>query len=57
VQALNLPLDTPAEVEDVAEAMLSQMPAQEYPYLIEMITEHALKPGYPYEAEFEFGST
>jgi hypothetical protein len=26
-----------------------------YPYLTEFITEHAMKPGYSYGDEFEFG--
>jgi hypothetical protein len=29
--------------------------AGEYPYLVEMITEHAMKPDYDYAEEFEFG--
>jgi AcrR family transcriptional regulator len=55
LQALNLPFDTSEELEKVAEAMLREMPADEYPYLTEMIVEHALQPGYSYADEFEFG--
>jgi AcrR family transcriptional regulator len=55
LQAQSLPFETPDEVEDVAQAMLSQLPAETYPHLTEMIVEHALKPGYSFDAEFEFG--
>jgi AcrR family transcriptional regulator len=55
LQALNLPFDTSEELEKLAEAMLREMPADEYPYLTEMIVDHALQPGYSYANEFEFG--
>jgi hypothetical protein len=34
---------------------LREMPADEYPYLTEMIVDHALQPGYSYANEFEYG--
>ena len=43
------------ELEDLAETMLREMPADQYPYLTEMIVEHALQPGYSYSNEFEYG--
>lgn len=43
-----------SEVVDVGRNMLSQFPTATYPYLAEMI-EHAIRPGYTYEAEFEYG--
>ena len=46
---------TPEEVAALAENILRELPADEYPYLAEMIVEHALKPGYDYALEFEFG--
>jgi AcrR family transcriptional regulator len=52
---LNLPFETGAEVADVAESMLQPFPANEYPNLVEFITEHAMKPGYDYGDEFEYG--
>jgi AcrR family transcriptional regulator len=55
LQTLNLPFDTSEELEKLAEAMLREMPADEYPYLTEMIVDHALQPGYSYANEFEFG--
>ena len=54
LQEANIPLHTPEQVADLGEHMLSQM-ADEYPYLAEMITKHAMRPGYDYSKEFEFG--
>jgi hypothetical protein len=54
LQQINLPLQSREQVAEVGEGMLRQM-AGEYPHLAEMITEHAMKPGYDYAHEFEFG--
>ncbi len=54
-QEVTLPFDTPDEVGGLAEASLAQLPGDEYPHIVEMITEHVLKPGYSYADEFEFG--
>ena len=40
---------------DAAQVFLSRFPSAQYPHLARMITEHALKPGYDYANEFEFG--
>jgi AcrR family transcriptional regulator len=55
LQQVNLPSHTPEETSQLAESILSELPAEEYPYLAEMIVEHALKPDYDYAVEFEFG--
>ena len=55
IQQLNLPLDDADQVADVSEALLEQMPVDEFPYLTRMILEHALQPDYDYAAEFEYG--
>jgi len=55
MQELKLPFDNSDELADVAENILEQMPANEYPYLTELTTKHVLKPGYDYGSEFEFG--
>ena len=55
LQQLNLPSHTSAESAALAEGILRELPAETYPYLAEMIVEHALKPGYDYAEEFEFG--
>ena len=52
---LNLPFASGAEVVDVAQSMLQPFPVNEYPNLVEFITEHAMKPGYDYGDEFEYG--
>ena len=52
---MNLPFDTAEQVGEVAQAMLEPFPVNEYPNLVEFITEHALKPGYDYGDEFEYG--
>ena len=42
------PVRAPADVAEVAQDMLEPFPANEYPNLVEFITEHAMKPGYDY---------
>ena len=54
VYGFNIPLQTPEQVAEVGESILRQL-AGEYPHLAEMITDHAMKPGYDYSEEFEFG--
>jgi AcrR family transcriptional regulator len=55
LQEANLPLETPEDLEDVAGNILERLPADELPYLTEMIVDHALKPGYDYASEFGYG--
>ena len=52
---LNLPFASGPEVVDVAQSMLKPFSVNEYPNLVEFITEHAMKPGYDYGDEFEYG--
>jgi AcrR family transcriptional regulator len=54
LQQINIPLQTPEQVAEVGQNILRQL-AGEYPHLAEMIVEHAMKPGYDYAEEFEFG--
>jgi len=54
LQQINLPLQSREQVAEVGENILRQL-SGEYPHLAEMITEHAMKPGYDYAQEFEFG--
>ena len=44
-----------AEAGEMAEAFLRAIPADEYPYLREMVIEHAMSAGYDDAADFEFG--
>ncbi|MFD0412506.1 TetR/AcrR family transcriptional regulator [Streptomyces sp. NPDC127108] len=57
IQELSLPFSGSEELGEVAGAILSDMPADAYPHLTELATEHALKPGYDYADEFTFGLT
>ncbi|WP_175407279.1 TetR/AcrR family transcriptional regulator [Streptomyces sp. TRM64462] len=57
LQELSLPFSGGAELDEVAGAILREMPADAYPHLTELVTEHALKPGYDYADEFTFGLT
>jgi AcrR family transcriptional regulator len=54
LQQINIPLQSREQVAEVGEGILRRLGA-EYPYLAEMITKHAMKPGYDYADEFEFG--
>lgn len=51
----SLPLDTTPDVAEMGSAILREHQAGEYPYLAEFIVDHAMKPGYSYGHEFEFG--
>jgi AcrR family transcriptional regulator len=52
---MNLPFETSEDVGEVAESMLQPYPANEYPNLVEFLSEHVMKPGYDYGDEFEYG--
>ena len=52
---MNLPFESEEEVADVAQTMLEPFPLDAYPNLVAFITEHAMKPGYDYGDEFEYG--
>ena len=54
LQQANLPIQTSEEVLKVAQHILRQRPADEFPHPAEMI-ERAMKPCYEYADEFEFG--
>jgi AcrR family transcriptional regulator len=51
----NLPFEGSEQVGEIAGAMLSPFPANEYPNLVEFLAEHVMQPGYDYETEFEYG--
>ncbi|MQA07766.1 MAG: TetR family transcriptional regulator [Pseudonocardiaceae bacterium] len=55
LQEATLPFDGNTTVAEVTEPMMRQFPADEYPYLVEMATEHVLQPGYDFGNEFDFG--
>jgi AcrR family transcriptional regulator len=55
LQQTSLPFDTAEQAAEVAETILAQFPLNDLPHLAEIATQHVLKPGYSYAAEFEFG--
>ena len=55
LQERGLPFDTPEESSALAQNMLAQFPADDYPHLAELTFEHILQPGYDYSREFQFG--
>jgi AcrR family transcriptional regulator len=55
LQEASLPFDTGEETAELAQAMLAQFPADEYPHLAEFTFKHVLRPGYDYASEYEFG--
>jgi AcrR family transcriptional regulator len=50
-----LPFDDGEQAAAMANVMLAQLPASEYPYLYELMAKHVLQPGYNYADEFSFG--
>lgn len=55
LQEANLPATSGGEMAELAEMVTQQFPAGEYPHLVELTTQHVLKPGYDFGNEFEFG--
>ena len=54
IQQFNFSADSDASPEEMAEAILAFIPAEEYPYLHRM-TNYAIREGYDAEADFAFG--
>ena len=54
-QQLNMSVAPDITPEELAEAFLRAIPADEYPYLREMVVEHAMDAGYDEGADFAFG--
>jgi AcrR family transcriptional regulator len=52
---MNLPFDATTDIAEMAESMLGPFPLGEYPNLAAFITEHAMRPGYDFADEFEYG--
>jgi AcrR family transcriptional regulator len=55
MQEASLPFATGKETAALAQSILARGAPGEYPHLTEFTVEHALKPGYDYGAEFEYG--
>ena len=52
---MNLPFQATEDIGVVAQDMLAPFPMDEYPYLVEILTDHVMLPGYDYGEEFEYG--
>lgn len=57
LQEVTLPFDGPDEVAALAEEILLEMPAEQFPSFVEFAREHVLQPGYDFGDEFEVGLT
>jgi AcrR family transcriptional regulator len=55
MQEANLPFGGDQQIGDLAEAILSAIPADQYPYLREFTADHVLQPGYHFGNSFEVG--
>ncbi|MBG0831387.1 TetR/AcrR family transcriptional regulator [Planomonospora sp. ID67723] len=55
LQEAALPFHGPDGAADVTRPIMRGFSADEYPHLVEMATEHILRPGYDFGDEFEFG--
>jgi AcrR family transcriptional regulator len=52
---MNLPFDDTSDIAATAQTMLEPFPMDAYPNLVAFITDHAMKPGYDFANEFEYG--
>jgi AcrR family transcriptional regulator len=55
LQEASLPFDTGEQTAELAEMIMAQFAAHEYPHLTELTVRHVLQPGYDYGDEYEFG--
>jgi AcrR family transcriptional regulator len=55
LEEASLPFHTPEEAAEVAQAIMAESPAAEYPHLTEIAVDHVLQPGYDYGNEYLFG--
>jgi len=55
LQEANMPFSTGEQSQELARAIVGQLPADEYEHLRELAAEHVLQPGYDYGDEFEYG--
>ncbi len=54
LQEASLPFDS-SNVAEVAAPMMEMFRAGSFPHMVELATEHVLKPGYDFGEEFDFG--
>lgn len=52
---MNLPFDENTDMAAMADEVLAPFPVNDYPNMVAFITDHAMKPGYNFGDEFEYG--
>lgn len=55
LEEANLPSGGGEEMLDIADEIAAAFPADEYPHLMELVSEHVLQPGYRFADSFDFG--
>lgn len=55
LQEAALPFESGEQTAELAQEILDQAPAGDYPHLTELAVEHVMQPGYDYGNEFAFG--
>ena len=55
LQESSLPFQTPEETAEVAQSIMAEYAAEEYPHLTEIAVDHVLQPGYDFGDEYLFG--
>lgn len=55
LQELNLPFNRFEESSPAADSIMAEVAEGNYPYLVEIASEHVLKAGYDYSKEFDIG--
>lgn len=52
---MNLPFESSDDIAAVAQSMLEPFTPDEFPNMVEILTDHVMKPGYNHGDEFEYG--
>ena len=52
---MNLPFESSDDIAEVAQSMLEPFTPDEFPNMVEILTDHVMKPGYNHGDEFEYG--
>ena len=55
LQESSLPFHTPEETAEVAQSIMAEYAAADYPHLTEIAVDHVLQPGYDFGNEYLFG--
>lgn len=55
LEQASLPFDTGEQAAQVAESIMRDFASGKYPHLTEIATQRVMKPGYSYQAEFDYG--